>query len=541
MEVLTSSGQPRSIPRRQVVITMAGVMLALFLSSLDQTIVGTAMPRIISDLGGFSHYTWLTTAYIITSAVAIPITGKLTDMYGRKYFYIGGLVIFTIASFLCGFSATMIQIIVCRGIQGIGAGIMMANAFTVIGDFFPPAERGKYQGLTSGVFGISSIIGPTLGGIITDTLSWHWIFFINVPLGIIIIILFIVYFPYVRPDKLKHQIDYPGVLVLVLCVVPLMLAISWAGVVYPWISQQIIGMLAFSVVMVGTFLFIESRSKEPIIPLSLFRNQIVRMALLVIFLTSFGMFGSIIFVPLFFQGVLGATATTSGSFLTPMMLGVVFGSLTSGQILSRTGGHYRLQGAVGISILALGLALLSTMTAGVSYVIAVAYIVITGIGLGITIPVFTITVQNAVPQNILGVATSATAFFRSIGGAVGLAIMGSVMNNRFTSELISGFPPPIKTIMPRQQLEALAHNPQALISPEAQIQLKNLLEQLGLQDSAIFEQALQALRQALSSALSEVFFISFGAVLVALVIYVFIREIPLRKHNVLPRKAGPSH
>jgi len=197
----------RSLPQRQVIVTFVGVLLALFLSSLDQTVVSTAMPRIISDLGGFSHYTWVTTAYIITSAATIPITGKLTDMYGRKVFYVSGLVVFVLASLLCGLSNTMTQIIVFRGVQGIGAGIMMANAFSVVGDLFSPAERGKYQGFMSGVFGISSIIGPVLGGFITDTLSWHWVFFVNIPLGLLIICLFIFFFPNFRPDNLKHNID----------------------------------------------------------------------------------------------------------------------------------------------------------------------------------------------------------------------------------------------------------------------------------------------------------------------------------------------
>ncbi|MFC1955254.1 MDR family MFS transporter [Chloroflexota bacterium] len=531
MGITEASDQRSVIPRRQMIFTMAGVMLAMFLASLDQTIVGIAMPRIVSDLGGFSQYTWMTTAYIIASAVAIPITGKLTDMYGRKYFYIGGLVIFTIASFLCGLSNSMVQIIFCRGIQGLGAGVMMANAFTVIGDLFPPSERGKYQGLISGVFGLSSVIGPILGGFITDALSWHWIFFINVPLGIIIIALFFLYFPHLRPDKLRHQIDYPGAITLILAVVPLLLALSWAGVEYSWGSPQIMGMFAVSAIMVLSFLFIESRSKEPIIPLSLFRNQIVSISFLVIFFTAFGMFGSIIFVPLFFQGVLGATATTSGSFLTPMMLGVVFGSIASGQVLSRAGGHYRLQGIIGIIILAIGLGLLSLLTADVGYTRAVFCIIITGVGLGITMPVFTITVQNAVPHNVLGVATSATAFFRSIGGSVGLAIMGSVMNNRFASELITGFTGPIKNLIPQEQLASFANNPQVLVSPEAQAQLRTLFEQFGTQGSALFEQVLNVLRHALNAAISDVFLVSLGAVIIALVIQFFIKEIPLQKHN----------
>jgi len=224
--VKTGTGSLSSLPKRQVVITTGGVMLALFLASLDQTIVGTAMPRIISDLGGFTHYTWITTSYLVASTITVPIAGKLTDMYGRKRLYIIGIGIFAIGSLLCGLSQTMIQIVLYRGFQGIGAGIMMANAFTVIGDLFPPAERGKYQGFLSAVFGLSSIIGPTLGGFLTDSISWHWVFFINIPLAVLVIILFITFFPDIRPNVVKHRVDLAGVVTLMLAVVPVMLALT---------------------------------------------------------------------------------------------------------------------------------------------------------------------------------------------------------------------------------------------------------------------------------------------------------------------------
>ena len=522
----------RSLPRRQILITLAGVMLAMFLSSLDQTIVGTAMPRIITDLGGFAHYTWVTTAYIIASTITIPITGKLTDMYGRKWFYIAGLAIFITGSLLCGLSQTMTQIIIFRGLQGMGAGIMMANAFIVIGDLFPPAERGKYQGLMTGVFGISSIIGPTLGGFITDNLSWHWVFFVNVPLGIIIIGLFILFFPNFRPSNAKPKIDYPGIVTLILAVVPTMLALTWAGVEYPWGSVPIISMFVFSAAMTALFIVIEGRSDEPIIPMWLFKNRIVAISTIVIFITGIGMFGGIIFIPLFFQGVLGLSATASGSFLTPMMLGVVAGALVSGQVLSRAGGHYRLQGMFGLAAIALGMGLLSTMTVETSYARAVFYIILTGIGLGITMPLYTIAVQNAVPYAVMGVATSSTAFFRSIGGALGLAIFGSVMNNRFASELVNGISPAAKEIISPEPLDSLAHNPQALMSPEAAEQLWSFFEPFGEQGAALFEHVFEALKLALSSAITQVFFIGLIVVAIAWVVNLFIKEIPLRKTHV---------
>lgn len=522
----------RSLPRRELNITFIGVLLAMFLSSLDQTVVGTAMPRIIADLGGFSHYTWVASAYIIASAVTIPVTGRLTDMYGRKIFYIAGLIIFLIASLACGLSNTMTKLIVFRGAQGIGAGVMMANAFTVIGDLFPPAERGKYMGLVSAVFGLSSIIGPALGGFITDTLSWHWVFFINLPFGIAVILLFLFYFPHIRPDSLRHQVDYPGLVALILAVVPAMIALTRGGVDYPWGSARIVGMFAFSGLILAAFILIEKRCKEPIMPLGLFKSRIVVVSELVTLLTGFGMFGAFIFIPLFFQGVLGATATASGGFLTPMMLGMVFGSFVSGQTLSRTGGHYRLQGIVGIIIMVLGMSLLSRMTMETKYTTAVMNIIAMGFGLGITMPLYTIAVQNAVPYNLLGIATSLTAFFRSLGGCIGLAVMGSVMNSHFASSLENGLPEAIKAIVPPQRIAAMAKNPQALMSPEAQAHLKTLMQQLDPQGVEHYKQLLNALRQSLDSALSQVFFVGLIMLIFAFLFNLFLKEIPLRKQHM---------
>lgn len=357
----TQIGSLSILPRKQVFLTFAGVMLAMFLGALDQTVVNTAMPRIITDLGGFNQYTWVTTIYIITSAVVVPIVGKLIDMYGRKYFYIAGLVIFVSSSIACGFSSTMTQIIAFRGIQGIGAGIMMANAFTAIADLFPPADRGKYQGYIGAVFGLSSVVGPTIGGFLTDSLSWHWVFFINVPFGLLIIGLFLKFFPNMKPDNARHSIDYAGVSLLILTVIPALLAFSWAGSKYAWASPQITGMFAFSAVMLALFIRCERRAVEPILPLSLFRNRIITMSVMITFLTSVGMFGGITFIPLFFQGVLGASATRSGNFLIPMTLGIVFGSFVSGQILDRTGGHYRVQAIIGTGIMCSGLYLLTDL------------------------------------------------------------------------------------------------------------------------------------------------------------------------------------
>lgn len=508
--------------RRQVLLTLGGVMLAMFLASLDQTIVATAMPSIIADLEGFDRFTWVTTAYLVASTTVVPIVGGLTDMYGRKWFLVGGISVFLLGSVMAGLSQSMDQLIVFRAVQGLGAGVMMATSFVAVGDLFPPSERGKYMGLLSGVFGLSSIIGPTLGGLVTDSLSWHWVFFINIPLGVPVVILFVLYFPQSQPNRLRRQLDYLGVAALVLSVVPVLLALSWGGVQYDWVSIQVIGFLAFGFAMGVAFIVIESRVPEPIIPLAMFRSRVVSISLLSVFLTGFSMFGAIIFIPLFFQAVLGTSATSSGSFLTPLMLGAVVASIMSGQALSRLGGHYQLQAMLGIAVTGLGIWLLSQMTPATSQGEAVVNIVIMGVGLGVTLPLYTLAVQNTVAPAMLGAATSSVQFFRSFGGVLGLAVLGSVLTNRFSSGLIESAPPEIQEAIPAGMLAELARNPQALLDPE---RLRALEADLGGADSSLALQMIAAMRDALSNAISDIFVISLAMLALAAVATLFLGRV----------------
>lgn len=526
---VTSTQGFYNLPRREVFITLAGVMMAMFLGSLDQTVVSTAMPRIMADLGGFSHYTWVTTAYLVTSTIMMPVIGRLTDMYGRKGFYIAGIAIFLVGSVLSGLSQTLTQLIIFRAIQGIGGGIMMANAFIVIGDLFPPAERGKYQGMTTAVFGLSSVIGPTLGGFLTDNLSWHWIFYINIPLGIPIMLLFIRYFPHIRPAARKHQVDILGLMTLTVSVVTLMLGLTWAGVEYDWVSPQIIITLTIAAVMAVLFVIVESRAPEPIIPLALFRNRIFSLTMVIVFIAGFGMFGAIVFVPLYFQGVLGRSATSSGSFLVPMMLAMTVASLLSGQALSRLGGHYRIQGLIGMAIMATGVFLLSQMTVETPHTHAIFNIILVGLGIGTALPLLTIAVQNAVPYRVMGIATSSVQFFRSIGATLGLAVFGSVMASRFASELPARVPEAVKEALPPNTMSELTSNPQALVNPDAMAKLEEAFEPFGPQGAEMMQQLMHGLREALAISLTAVFLIGVVAVALGFIATIFLKELPLQK------------
>jgi hypothetical protein len=336
-------------------------------------------------------------------------------------------------------------------------------------------------------------------------------------------LIFFKFFPGFQADNLKHTIDFPGVAALILTVVPAMLALSWGGVDYSWDSPQIIGMFAFTAVMLCTFLFLESRAPEPIIPLSLFKSRIVAISNVTSFLTGMGMFGAIIFIPLYLQGVLGASATASGNMQIPQSIAVMVTSIIAGQLISRRGGHYRVMGVISMGLICLGMFLLSRLTTASHYWNVILDIIIIGFGMGISIPVFTIAIQNNVPYSMLGVATSSSTFIRSFGGAVGLAILGSIMNNRFLAAFIDQIPETVKNAIPLDDLTAMAHNPQALVNPAAQAQLKEMLSQPGT-GTTVFDQVMQTLHQALSSAISEAFLIGFAILLIGLVAAFFLNE-----------------
>jgi EmrB/QacA subfamily drug resistance transporter len=527
-----------ALDRRQLIGTIIGLQLTLLLSALDQTIVGTAMPKIIANLNGFERYTWVTTAYLLTSTIAVPIFGKLSDIYGRKWFYLGGAALFVGASALCGAAGDlplpldgMNQLILFRGLQGLAGGIISGLTFTVIGDIFPPAERGKYQGLFTAVWGLASVFGPTLGGWITDNLNWRWVFYVNVPVGAVALTVLWIAFPYFKPEGVRRVVDYAGVAALIACLVPLLLALTWAGEAqYSWTAPRVIGGLLFAATMLGAFIFIETRALEPVLPLSLFKNSIISVSSISLFMTGMGMFGAILFIPLFMQGVIGISATQSGSLLTPMMLALMAGSIISGQLVSWLG-RYKLLAFAGLALMFGGLVLLGGMGADTSRGIVVRNMLFVGVGLGLTMPIYTLIVQNAVDPRQMGIATASAQFFRLIGGTVGTAIFGSFMLNRYTNYFNNHVPAGV----PQQTLPAFM-NPLGLIQV-----LPQLREQFGKLPGG--EQLLNGLlvitRDALVSALDVVFLV--GAVLIAVsfVSNFFLKEVPLRKRNA-PATAQPA-
>jgi EmrB/QacA subfamily drug resistance transporter len=517
-----------TLPRARIVVTVIGVLLGLLLAALDQTIVATALPRIVSDLGGFDRFAWVFTAYMLASTAGLPIAGKLSDIYGRKPLYLAGIAIFILGSILSGTSQSMTQLILFRGLQGLGAAVIMANAFAVVGDIFPPAERGKWMGIFGAVFGIASIVGPLTGGYITDNLSWRWVFYVNLPVGLAASLVLLIAMPHLRDQSVKRKIDFTGAAVLVAAVVGLLLAFTWAGNTYPWVSPQVTGMMAFSAAMFLLFWVVEKRAAEPVLPPNLFASRIFNVAMGVTFLTGIAMFGTIIFLPLFIQAVIGASATGSGAVLTPMMFSVVAGSAISGQIISRTG-HYRFLGVAGMALMVLGLFLFSRMDADTSYGTVVRNMVVMGVGLGATFPTYVISVQNAFPHRMLGIVTSTVQFFRMTGGTFGAAIMGSLLASRMAAHLA-------RAVAQAQQSGALPPQMAAMMSdsalPSQGLDALNGFSSGGM--SGLPEAMMGPVRTALATALQDVFLLAVAFAAVAAVVGVFMREIPLRRSNIPP-------
>ena len=413
------------LTRPQLIGTMLGLLLAASVAAIDQTIVGTAEPRIIATLSGFDRYPWVATLYMLCSTVGVPIFASLSDQFGRKPFFMGGVFVFVLASALCGAAGNlpmipldgMGQLILFRGVQGLGAGMITGVLFSIVGDIFSPKERGKYQGLFAALWGLSSIFGPTLGGWLTDHWSWRACFYVNVPVGIVALTALYFEFPNMKPRRSGTQLDASGFALLIATVVPLLLALTWVPQ-HGWGSVWVWPPLVFAGAILVAFVFNESRAAEPIIPLSFFSDPIIRLCSICSFILGVGMFGVIIYLPLFMQGVLGVSATQSGNLLTPLLMGAVVGSIIGGQTISRTG-EYKPLGIIGSILLAMAMSLFARMHDDTTRTYVVWSMGLGGLGMGLLQPVYTLAVQNVAPRDRMGSATSSTIFFRSIGSTVG--------------------------------------------------------------------------------------------------------------------------
>jgi len=418
----------QGLSKTSAILATLGVALALLLAALDQTVVGVAMPRIVSELHGLEYYAWVTTAYLITSTALVPVAGKLGDMFGRKPFLLAGMVGFIAASALCGTSFNMASLVAFRALQGVFGGVLFASTFAVLADVFPPEQRARMSGVFGAVFGLSSVIGPTLGGYLTDGPGWRWVFYVNVPLGIAAVLLVASQLPVVRSSARLRDIDWAGTGLLFAGLTPLLIALSMTRD-HAWLSFQVLGLLVVAAVMLVAFYLVERRVEHPVVPFHLFRLNVFAVPAAISFFSGIGMFGAVVFVPLLYQGVLGVSATNAGQLLTPMMLAVVVTSTATGALIARMSG-YRWLGTASLAVMVLGLVLLARVAVGSSALEVTRDIVIIGAGLGVTFPLTFVVIQAGLPHRLIGVGTSQLTFWRSLGGTIGTAVLGSILVNR---------------------------------------------------------------------------------------------------------------
>ena len=493
------------LTQRQIWLIFSGLLVGLLLASLDQTIVATALPSIVGKLGGINELSWVVTAYLLASTASTPVWGKLGDLYGRKTIFLIVIAIFLLGSALAGASQSMLQLILFRGLQGIGAGGLMVTVIAIVADVISPRERGKYQGIFGAVFALSSIVGPLLGGYIVDNLSWRWVFYINLPIGLIGLLVVAAVLPKSvrRPDV---AVDYWGSVLVAGGATTLVLVASLGGVTYTWDSPVIICLIAATVVLIAGWLVSERRAKEPVLPLRLFRDDIFAVSSVLGFVCGFSMFGSVTFLPVFLQLVQGVSPTQSGLRLVPMMAGLLVSSMASGQMITRWG-RYKIYPIVGSAILTIATLLFSRMNETTAISTVTAYMILFGLGLGLIIQVLIIAVQNAVDKKDLGVATSGNTFFRSIGSSVGVAVFGAIFARLLKNNLVKALP-----VLGRTGSAA----PAMKLAPGALGNLPPALRGIFVHAAAL--------------SLQKVFFVAAFFGLLSFVVALFLRELPLRTH-----------
>lgn len=499
---------------RQILTVLGALMLGMLLAALDQTIVSTALPTIVGDLGGLNHLSWVVTSYLLASTISTPLYGKLGDLRGRKPVFQFAIAIFLVGSMLSGIAQNMAELIGFRAIQGLGAGGLMVSAQAIIGDVAPPRERGKYQGMMGGIFALSSIAGPLLGGFLTDNASWRWIFYINVPLGAIALAVTATALPATR-GRVSHSIDWTGAALLAAGTSAFILLTTWGGSQYAWLSAPIIALAVVGAVCIASFFLVEHRVAEPIIPPRLFRNSVFNVASAVGFVIGFAMFGAIVFLPLFLQLVDGASATSSGLNLLPLMVGLLTASITSGQVISRVG-RYKIFPVLGTALAAVAMMLLSTIGPGTPRFVLSLYMVVLGAGLGMVMQVLVLAVQNAADRRDLGVATSSATFLRSIGSSFGVAIFGAIFSAQLARNLRQRLP--ASALAGRLNPTSLQGNPAALqkLPP-------------SLHAGLVF---------AVSDSLHVVFLTAVPVLLLAFAISLCLRELPLASRA--QSRTGPA-
>jgi EmrB/QacA subfamily drug resistance transporter len=530
------------LPIRQKLEILFAVMLGLFLGALDQTIVGPALPTVVTQLHGNDLYNWVVISYLLTSTISVPFWGKLSDVYGRKPLFIIGIVIFLIGSALSGLSQNMEQLILFRGLQGIGAGALFPIALAIIGDMFSPAERGKYQGLFGAVFGIAFIAGPLIGGWLTENLSWHWIFYVNIPIGIISLYFIARLLPTVKNPRATRNFDVLGGVIFTIATGALLIGLTYKGLpnpsthqAYLWTDWQVGGLILVGIVGYLAFIWAERRAKEPIVPLDLFRNRTYASSMIATFFAAFAFFGAIIFLPRWFQIVQSFSPTNSGLALLPLVGGLIFSSITSGLIVARTGRYkWLLVGA--ISLMAIAMALMTQLKADTPIPVVWLWMFIAGLGVGPTFAVFTLVVQNAVPFNMLGVATSNLTFFRQIGGTVALAIVGTVFGTAFQNQIA---PSMTAAGVPEQLVNGFQQGVSSGQVDLSQLTGTGDLGQTILTNAGPLAPAIQpyitnlvnGIHIAFSNAIASTFWIGVGAAIIAAIAASGMQELKLRQQT----------